>query len=161
MKTKDKERKALQHHGVGLFDDMDRAFDTLLHHGWMQPFRELWPEWTPMQHQDIDLRIPRIDLVDRDTEFLVRAELPGIEKKDLHLDLTGDLLTIRGERQNEEESEEGNVYRSEIRRGSFSRTVRLPMTVKPDGVNAEFNNGMLEIHLPKAETTNRQKIEVK
>jgi HSP20 family protein len=146
---------------VGFFDEMDRAFDTLLNRGWMRPFREIWPEWaTPMQ-TDLELRIPRVDLVERETEFLIRAELPGIEKKDLHLDLTGDVLTIRGERKHEEKLEEGNVYRAEILRGSFSRTIRLPTTVKADEVNAEFDNGMLEVHLPKVETTPRQKIEVK
>ena len=161
MKTRDKESKALQRHEVGFFDEMDRTFDTLLNRGWMRPFREMWPDWAAPIQTDLEMRIPRVDLVERETEFLIRAELPGIEKKDLHLDLTGDVLTIRGERKHEEEVEEGNVYRAEIRRGSFSRTIRLPTTVKADEVNAEFDNGMLEVHLPKVETTPRQKIEVK
>jgi HSP20 family protein len=161
MKTRDKERKALQRHEVGFFDEMDRAFDTLLNTGWMRPFRETWPEWAAPMQTDRELRAPRVDLVEHDTEFLIRAELPGIEKKDLHLDLTGNVLTIRGERKHEEKVEEGDVYRAEILRGSFSRTIRLPTTVKADEVAAEFDNGMLEVHLPKVETTPRQKIEVK
>jgi HSP20 family protein len=159
MKTKDREGKPLQRYETGFFDEVDRAFDTLVNRGWLRPFRELWPEWAPMQ-PDLNVRIPRVDLVERETEYLVRAELPGIEKKDLHVDLTGDVLTIRGERRHEAETEKGNVYRAEILHGTFSRTIRLPTGVNPDAVEARFDNGMLEVHLPKQEVSKRQKIEV-
>ena len=90
MKTRDKESKALQRHEVGFFDEMDRTFDTLLNRGWMRPFREMWPEWAAPIQTDLELRIPRVDLVERETEFLIRAELPGIEKKYLQFKLNNE-----------------------------------------------------------------------
>jgi HSP20 family protein len=159
-KTKDTTSTALQRHEAGLFEDMDRAFDALMTRGWLRPFRELWPDWAPFQ-TDPEMRVPRVDLIDRDTEILVRAEMPGIEKKDLQVDLNGDLLTIHGEREREEKTEEGEYYHTEIARGSFSRTLRLPTDVIAEKVEATFDKGVLEIHLPKQEATARQKIEVK
>jgi HSP20 family protein len=164
LKTKDTS-KALQRHEAGLFDDMDRAFDALMSRGlmnpgWLRPFRELWPDWAAL-HSDVEVRLPRVDLIDREAELLVRAELPGIDKKDLELELNGDMLTIHGERRHEEKTEKENFYHAEIARGSFSRTLRLPTDVMADQVQASFDKGVLEVHLPKKETTETQKIEVK
>jgi HSP20 family protein len=161
MKTKRKETTtALQRPETGFFDEMDRAFDTLMHRGWLRPFRDLWPEWQAFE-TDVDVQVPRVDLIDREAEILVRAEVPGIDKEHLEVDLTGELLTIRGERRKEEKTEEGNVYRAEIARGTFVRTLRLPAEVDADKVEATFENGLLEIHLPKLATTKRQRIELK
>ena len=160
MKTKEKDMtKAVQRQTTGLFDEMDRAFDALMHRGWLRQFRDLWPE--TMLDTKMDFVVPRVDLIDRDNEVVVRAELPGIDKEHLHIDLTGSLLTIRGEREQREEHEEGDFYRSEIARGSFARTLQLPAEVVSDQADAKFDNGVLEIRLPKAEQTKRQKIEVK
>ena len=161
MKTKRKETTtALQRPETGLFDEMDRAFDTLMHRGWLRPFRDLWPEWQPFT-SDVEVQVPRVDLIDREAEVFVRAEVPGIEKEHLEVDLSGELLTIRGERHKEEKTEEGNVYRAEIARGTFVRTLRLPAEVDPEKIEATFKDGLLEIHLPKVETTKRQRIEIK
>jgi HSP20 family protein len=161
MKTKDKARTtALQRPETRFFDEMDRAFDALTHQGWLQPFRGLWPDWAPLAEGQ-DVQMPRIDLIDRKTEVLVRAEVPGIGKDDLTVELTGELLTIAGERKHEEKTEEGNVYRAEISRGSFLRTIRLPCEVNPDKVDAVFENGVLEVHLPKLEPAAKQRIDVK
>jgi HSP20 family protein len=161
MKTKDKARTtALKRPETRFFDEMDRAFDALTHHGWLQPFRGQWPDWAPFVEGG-DVQLPRIDLIDRETEVLVRAEVPGIGKDDLKVELTGDLLTIAGERKHEEKTEKGNVYRAEIARGSFLRTIRLPCEVDADKVDAMFENGVLEVHLPKLEPAGKQRIEVK
>lgn len=142
-----------------LFDEMDRMFDTLFHRGWLRPFREAWPEWARAE-ETFDLATPRVDLIDREEEILVRAEVPGVEKKDLTIDLTGQLLTIRGERRREEKKEEGEYFRAEIARGSFSRTIRLPEEVDFEKARAEFKEGMLEVHLPKTHRTERRRIAV-
>ena len=161
MKTKRKETTtALTRPETGFFDEMDRAFDALMHRGWLRPFRELWPEWQPFT-TDVEVQMPRVDLVDREAEILVRAEVPGIDKEHLDVDLSGELLTIRGERRKEEKTEEGDVYRAEIARGTFVRTLRLPAEVDPEKIEATFKDGLLEIHLPKVETTKRQRIEIK
>jgi HSP20 family protein len=161
MTTKRKElTEAVPRRELDVFDEMDRMFDTLLHRGWLRPFREFWPEWGRLEER-IELSAPRVDLIDREEEILVRAEVPGVEKKDLHVDLSGQLLTIRGERRHEEKEEKGEYFRSEISRGTFSRTIRVPEDVELDKVKAEFKDGMLEIHLPKTHKTERRHIEVK
>ena len=161
MKTKRKETTtALTRPETGFFDEMDRAFDTLMQRGWLRPFRDLWSERQPFT-TDVGVQVPRVDLIDREAEILVRAEVPGIDKEHLDVDLTGELLTIRGEHREEEKTEEGNFYRAEIARGTFVRTLRLPAEVDAEKIDATFKDGVLEIHLPKLATTKRQRIEVK
>ncbi|MCF7979091.1 MAG: Hsp20/alpha crystallin family protein [Chromatiaceae bacterium] len=154
-----KQAQTLQVRENRWLDDMDRAFDRMMNRGVLQPFRSLWPDWAPFQ-PDLDIRVPRVDMVDRDDELLIRAEVPGIDKEHLHLDLAGDLLTIHGERQHEETQEGDHLYRSEIVHGAFSRSIRLPTGLNTEAVDASFKNGILEVHLPKREETKRQKIEV-
>jgi HSP20 family protein len=144
---------------VSLFDEMDRVFDTMLHRGWLRPFHELWPEWGRLE-ETMELRTPRVDVLDRDEEILVRAEVPGVDKKDLNVELSGQLLTIRGERRHEEKKEEGEYFRAEIARGAFTRTIHLPEGVELETAKADFKDGILEIHLPKTHKTERRRIAV-
>jgi HSP20 family protein len=90
----------------------------------------------------------------------VRAEIPGVDRKDLEVDLTGHLLRIKGERRREEKTEKGEFVRSEIARGTFSRTIRLPEDLDFDKAKADFKDGILEIHLPKTHKTERRHIKV-
>jgi len=160
MKTKRRDLvEAVPHRELDLFEEADRAFDTLFHQGWLRPFRNIWPEWGRFEETP-GITTPRVDLIDRDEEFLVRAEVPGVDKKDLHVDLTGRLLTIKGERRHEEKEEKGEFFRSEIATGHFSRTIRMPEDVDFEKAKAEFKDGMLEVHLPKTEKTERRTIEV-
>ena len=161
MKTKRSEMvEAVPRREIDLFDEMDRAFDTLFHRGWMHPFRAMLPEWGRLE-QRLDFVAPRVDVIDREEEVLVRAEIPGVEKKDIHVDLSGQLLTIKGERRHEERKEKGEYFRAEIASGSFSRTIRMPEDVDLEKAKAEFKDGMLEVHLPKTHKTPRRQIEVK
>lgn len=161
MKTKSNEmveKRPTRETGLTPWEEMDRAFDTLMHRGWFRPFHEMFPGWTT--ERDFDLRMPKVDLVDNEEEFLVRAELPGVDKKDLDVNISGSMLTIKGETKREEKEQKGEYYRSEISRGSFSRTLQLPAEVDEGGVKASFTNGMLEIHLPKTQKVEKQKITV-
>jgi HSP20 family protein len=167
MKTKSKAiGEAVPRRETTLFDEMDRAFDDLMlggpprgwRHGWMHPFREMWPEWARLE-QAVEMT-PKVDLIDREEEFLVRAEVPGVEKDDLEIELVGQVLTLKGERKHEKTEEKGTYYRSEIARGSFVRSLRLPENVDLENAKAEFKDGVLEIHLPKTEKTARRRIEV-
>ena len=151
--------EAVPRRDLDVFDDMDRMFDTMFHRGWLLPFRDVWPEWSFLGER-LEMMTPHVDVVEHDEEILVRAEVPGVEKKDLKLDLNGDLLTIRGERRKEEKSEEGEAYREEIAHGTFSRTIRLPQTVDFEKTVAEFKDGMLEVRLPKTRKTERRRIEI-
>lgn len=145
---------------ISIFDEMDRAFETMMNPGWIYPFQGLLPEWPGMEHRSPAM--PKVDVIERETEILVRAEVPGIDKKDLHIELAGDLLTIKGEHAHKKETqEEGTFYRSEITRGSFSRTIRLPSEVSLEETNAEFKDGVLEILLTKARKAEKQRIDVK
>lgn len=162
MKTKTSEiiKKAPERsRGLTPWEEMDRAFDSLMHRGWLRPFHEMFPEWT-LTDRDFDLRMPRVDMVDNEDEILVRAELPGVDKKDLDVNISGNMLTIKGETKQEEMEEKGEYFRSEITRGSFSRTLQLPVEIDEKTVKAAFSNGMLEVHLPKTQKAEKKKITV-
>jgi HSP20 family protein len=144
---------------LGLLDEMDRAFEGLFHRGWLRPFREVWPDLARLE-ETFGVGFPRVDVLDRDDEVLVRAEVPGVEKKDLHVELSGQMLTIHGERHREEKEEKGEYFRSEISHGMFSRTLRLPEEVAVDKTLAEFKDGILEVHMPKTHKTERRQVEI-
>jgi len=161
MKTKSNEmveKRPTVESGLTPWDEMDRAFDTLMHRGWFRPFHEMFPGWT--SERDFDFRMPKVDMVDNEEEVLVRAELPGVDKKDLDVNISGRMLTIKGETKREEKEQKGEYYRSEISRASFSRTLQLPAEVDEKAVKASFTNGMLEVHLPKTQKLEKQKITV-
>ena len=160
MKTKGTElTEAVPRREIDVFDEMDRMFDTLFHRGWLRPFRDVWPHLAGFD-ETFELGTPRLDVIDRDDEILVRAEVPGVDKKDLKVDLTGQHLRIQGERRQEEKKEEGELVRSEIAHGTFSRTIRLSEDLDFDGAKADFKDGILEVHLPKTHKTERRQITV-
>jgi HSP20 family protein len=105
--------------------------------------------------------LPSIDVAQSDGEITVRAELPGLEAQDIDLDISGDILSIRGEKKGKEELKEENYYTRESYYGSFQRSIRLPAEVQSDKVEANFKNGILDIRLPKSEKSKSQKIQIK
>lgn len=107
-----------------------------------------------------DKRMPSVDVVDKPKEIIVKAEIPGIDEDDLQVTVTDHTLTIKGETRHEEETEEGDLHRREIRRGSFYRTLNLPADVDGGKAKAKCKNGMLELHLPKARTVKQHSITV-
>lgn len=94
---------------------------------------------------------PRIDVVEREGEYLVTAELPGLEEKDFQLEVHGNALTLTGEKRVEREEERKGWRWSERSYGSFRRSIQLPDHVAADKASAAFRNGVLTITLPKAE----------
>lgn len=106
-------------------------------------------------------RLPNIDVVDRDNEILVRAEVPGVDKKDLTISLTDNLLTIKGENKTEKKEEKGDYHRREISSSAFARSFTLPGSVDSTKAAASLKDGVLEITLPKAESSKKRNIEVK
>jgi len=99
---------------------------------------------------------PQVDVTETDSEVKVCAELPGIEAKDLDVNVTDDLLTIRGEKRSEHASEEGGRRWTERSFGFFERTIPLPAEVNADNAQSEFRRGILRITLPKREETSRR-----
>lgn len=91
---------------------------------------------------------PQVEAFEREGKLIVRADLPGLTKDDINVDITGDAIKIRGERRQEKEENEEGYYRSERSYGSFYREIPLPSGVNPEEAQATFRNGVLEIDMP-------------
>lgn len=141
------------------FEEMERLLEEHWPRQWMRPWSWEWPSWGKLA-SPFEGRMPRMDVIDRDEEVLVRAELPGVEKKDLDVSLTENTVTIKGSTRKEIKEEKGDYYRSEISAGSFSRTVSLPAEIDADKAKAEFKDGLLELTLPKIERVKRRTIKL-
>jgi HSP20 family protein len=104
---------------------------------------------------------PSVDMIDRKEELLVRADLPGLEQKDVEVSVEDGMLTIRGERKEDKETKDEDYYSCERWVGAFARSVALPAGVETDKVKATFRNGVLEVHLPKTKEAKAKKIDIK
>jgi len=104
---------------------------------------------------------PAFDISETENELIVRAEIPGMDKKDIDIHLTDALLTIRGEKRHEKEDKKENYHRIERGCGSFSRSIGLPFDVETDKADATYKDGVLKLTLPKSERAKVKKIEVK
>jgi len=118
--------------------DMNRVFDSFNRSWGLGAF----PEFT-------GAFMPRLDVTENATSFTVTAELPGMDEKEIDLSISGDTLTIRGEKKEEKEDKNRNYYYSERSYGSFLRSIPLPGQVETDKVSASFRKGVLTITLPK------------
>ena len=145
--------------GVSPFHEFDRFFDSVFDRGWMPMLRRDHPLWE--RFAAFEKGMPRVDVIERDAEVLVRAEVPGFEREDLEVSVSDHSVTIKGEHRQEHKEEEGEYFRSEISTGSFSRTVSLPGDIDTEGGEASFKNGILELTLPKLKRASRRNIEVK
>jgi len=103
---------------------------------------------------------PVVDVYETKDELVVSAELPGINEKEIQVSIAGDVLTIRGERTQEREMKEENYHRLERFSGKFERNIPLPIPVETNKVKATYRNGVLEIHLPKAEAVKSKEVKV-
>ncbi|MDT8388402.1 MAG: Hsp20/alpha crystallin family protein [Thiogranum sp.] len=132
---------------MDLFEDMQSLFENML-----GTYTGGWPE--------MQAGIPKVDVIDRDNEILVRAEVPGVKKDDIDVTMTDDLVTIRGSTQQEEKREEGDYYYRETSRGEFSRSISLPAHVDGSKAKAKYTDGVLELTLPKVQGSKRHKIDI-
>jgi HSP20 family protein len=122
--------------------------------------RPRWPErW--FRTEGMELTAPVVDLYEEKDDIVVKAELPGIEKNNIEVNLADHTLTIKGEKKKEEEIKEQNYYRAERSYGSFVRTLELPKDVHTDKVKATFKDGILEVRLPKTEEAKAKEVKVK
>lgn len=104
---------------------------------------------------------PAVDMYEDEKEVVVKVEVPGVEPKDVDITVTADTLSLRGELKEEQEKRMDGYIRSERRFGQFYRTLSLPAEVKPEGAQATFKNGVLEVRMPKAETGRTKGVKVK
>jgi HSP20 family protein len=131
----------------GLRDELDRLFENSLSE--LTRSSQLLSVWNPA-----------IDLYDDKDNVIVKAELAGMKKEAIEVSLHDGVLSISGERKNEEKFEGAETYRSERFVGRFHRTVTLPVNVKGDQVKAQYKEGVLTVTLPKAEEAKPKQIEV-
>jgi HSP20 family protein len=130
-----------------------RAFDDLA--------SRMFDDWvSPRVTGDARGWSPAVDMIDKKDEVVLRADVPGLEKKDIHVSVDNGMLTIRGTRAEEHEAKEEDYYCCERWSGSFSRTMALPSGIDPDKIRATFKNGVLEVHVPKAPQAMGKSIEI-
>ncbi|HSL31716.1 MAG TPA: Hsp20/alpha crystallin family protein [Anaerolineales bacterium] len=115
----------------------------------------------PLNLRDGGWSAPAIDMYQTDDEVVVRAALPGFKADEVQINVTGDVLTLRGERKQEEEKQERAWHIREHRWGTFERSIALPTEVTADRAVADFENGVLTITLPKADEVKPKAITVK
>jgi HSP20 family protein len=115
----------------------------------------------PLSLRDGGWSTPAVDMYQTDNDVVIKAALPGFNADDVQINVTGNLLSIRGELKHEEEQNEKSWHIREQRWGSFERSVSLPTAVVPDKAQADFANGILTITLPKAEEVKPKTITVK
>jgi HSP20 family protein len=134
--------------------ELERLFDD---------FQRLGTLWGPERRlfgREAFVPPPAVDMVDAENEIVVKAELPGMTKEDVHVELTDSTLVIKGEKKREKEVKEENYYCSEREYGSIYRSIDLPAEVATEGVKASCKDGVLEIHLPKTEKAKHKAIKV-
>ena len=122
--------------------------------------RPLLPEaWGKLGWEE-KIWAPSIDVIEKDDKFLVKAELPGVEEKDINVSISGNILTIEGEKQTESEGKKDGYHYSEATYGSFSRSITIPSSVDVSKIAANCDKGVLEIDLPKMPESKPKKIAV-
>ena len=104
--------------------------------------------------------VPALDVIERNEDYRVKVELPGVDKKDVKITIQNNVLTIHGEKKREQDKKEGNYHRVERSFGSFERSFTLPPSVVTDRIEASYDNGVLAITLPKVEEAKPREIEV-
>ena len=132
-----------------LRDEIDRLFDS--------PLDAL----TSNSQQFLNGWLPTIDLYEDRDHLVLKAELPGMKKEDIDISLHGEVLTLSGERKEEETFDKAETYRAERFLGRFQRTLTLPVRVDASKVQASYKDGILTVTLPKAEEAKPKQIEVK
>ncbi len=145
--------KAEPARAISPFEEMEKRFEDLIR----RPFSMFGPSWFPA------IRMPemgdisaKVDIFEEGSEVVVKAELPGMKKEDITVNLTDNVVTVSGEKKNEEKVEKKDYYRIERSYGSFCRSFSLPREVQSDKAKASFKDGVLEVRVPKTEEAVRK-----
>jgi HSP20 family protein len=141
-------RSGLARRGMAPF----RAFDD--------PFARMFDDWFSPRGGSERGWSPDIDMIDKQDEILLRADVPGLEQKDLHVSVDNGMLTVRGTRQEEREAKDDDYYCCERWSGAFARSIPLPSGVDHEQIKASFKNGVLEVHIPKSKQSLGRKIDI-
>ncbi|HLO27459.1 MAG TPA: Hsp20/alpha crystallin family protein [Geobacteraceae bacterium] len=138
------------------FEDMERWFEE----AFRRPF--LGPSWMPrIKLPEIMGEVsPSVDIFEDGNNVVVKAEVPGMKKEEIEVNLTQDTITISGHKKEEEKVEKKDFYRLERTFGSFTRKLRLPSDILTDKAKATFKDGVLEVRIPKSPTARAKKIAI-
>jgi HSP20 family protein len=146
---------SLRHEIERLFEDFDRG-------RWPVPFRRSVFDMEPLwRHEVAAGGSPATDIVEKDKAYEITAELPGLEEKDVQINVADNVLTIRGEKKAEKEEKDKNYRLVERSYGSFERSLELPDGVNADAIKANIAKGVLKVTVPKPAPAQSKKIEVK
>ncbi len=129
-----------------LHDNINQAFSNSLR-------RQKDDRWSQLFN-------PMMDLIEEENQYILKADVPGLEKDAIDITMTGNVLTLKGERKEESEKKSKNYYRLERQFGSFQRSIEFPTDVRGDQIKAGYKNGVLEITVPKAENAKPRQIRV-
>lgn len=148
--------------------EMENAFSRVLENWPAFGRRWHWPDFDPFGKFDLPakwskgLALPRVDMAETDDGYELTAELPGLTDKDVECTLSGNVLTVRGEKQEEKEEKKKGYYLQERSYGSFERSFTLPDDVDTDKLDASVSDGVLKVTMPKGrETRKAKKIDVR
>ena len=126
--------------------EMDRLFDSFTGRN--------------AEREDV-VMAPSVDVIETAEEITVKADIPGIDEKDLSVTLSESNLIIKGEKKSEKEEKDKHFHRVERRFGSFERVIPIPVSVDPEKITADYRNGVMEIHLPKTPEAKPKVIPIK
>jgi HSP20 family protein len=147
----------------GLRREIDRLFEDFTLNPFRLPLRRPAFDLEPFWQADSWVAQPAIDLVERDNAFEMTAEMPGLDEKNIEVNVANGVLTIKGQKEEEKVEKKEDFHLRERRFGSFARSIRIPETVDGEKIEASFKNGVLKVTLPKKLEARKpvKKIEVK
>ena len=143
-----------------LHREVDRLFKDFEHGNWLRPFGHFGFDAEPFSRRELRWgNVPAMDVAEKDREYEVTAELPGMDENNIEVKLSNGMLTIKGEKKEEKEERKKDYYLSERRYGAFERSLSVPEGIDAEKIEAVFKNGVLTVRLPK--TPEAQKKEKK
>jgi HSP20 family protein len=158
--TREKAKPAASGSALRPMDEMERMWENFFSHNWMRPSQWELP-WLGEFPMPFERRMmPKVDIVDRDRELVLRAQVPGVEKKDLEVTMTDTMVTIEGSVHQEEKEKKGDYFRRECAWGTFTRSIALPCEVDSAKATATLEDGMLVLHLPKMTESKRRTVAI-
>lgn len=140
------------------FEEIEKRFEDLLRRPLSWPGPSWWPAM--MRMPEMEVVAPTVDIFEEGGEIVIKAELPGMTKEEIEVNLTGDKITISGEKKKEEKIEKKDYYHVERSYGSFTRVFEFPCEVQPEKARAQFKNGVLEVRVPKTEEARKKEKKV-
>ncbi len=141
--------------------EMEEMFEEFWKRPWARPrFGVGWPLRRRFW-EDIGFQGPAVEIYEEENDVVVRAELPGLKKEEIDVNVSENLITIKGEKKSQEEKKKEGYYYSECSFGSFERSIEIPREVQMDKTRASFKDGVLEVRLPKTEEAKRKETKIK